>query len=70
MKAKNAYSATIKKMKSEAQYKKAKDEILTLMNKGEPNLSKSQSDKLRKLAVAAQSYEKTIYTIPPPTKKR
>ncbi|HWK07592.1 MAG TPA: helix-turn-helix domain-containing protein [Puia sp.] len=54
-------------IKTEAQYKKSMDEILTLMNKGEANLSRSQTDKLRTLALAAQSYEKSIYTIPPPT---
>jgi hypothetical protein len=46
MKAKNTDSATIKKIRSEAQYKKVMDEILTLMNKGEVNLSISQSDQL------------------------
>jgi HTH-type transcriptional regulator / antitoxin HigA len=60
-------SAIVKQIKSEAQYRRAMAEILNLMNKGEANLSKSQTDKLRKLAVAAQSYEKSIYTIPQPT---
>jgi HTH-type transcriptional regulator/antitoxin HigA len=60
-------SAAFEEIKSEAQYRRAMEVILTLMNKGEANLSRSQSDKLRKLAVAAQSYEKSIYTIPPPT---
>jgi HTH-type transcriptional regulator/antitoxin HigA len=60
-------NAAIKQIKSEAQYRKAMDEILSLMNKGEANLTKSQSAKLRKLAIAAQSYEKSVYTIPPPT---
>lgn len=56
-----------KPIKTEAQHKKAMDEILVLMNKGEANLSRSQTDRLRSLAFAAQSYEKSIYTIPPPT---
>jgi HTH-type transcriptional regulator / antitoxin HigA len=60
-------SAVVKQIKSEAQYRRAMAEILNLMNKGEANLSKSQTNKLRKLAVAAQSYEKSIYIIPPPT---
>ena len=60
-------SATIKQIKTEPQYSRAMAKILNLMNKGEANLSISQSDQLRKLAVAAQSYEKSIYTIPPPT---
>ena len=58
---------SFKEIKSEAQYRRAMEVILTLMNKGEANLSISQSDQLRKLAVAAQSYEKSMYTIPPPT---
>jgi HTH-type transcriptional regulator / antitoxin HigA len=60
-------SAAFNEIKSEAQYRRAMEVIFTLMNKGEANLSRSQSDKLRKLAVAAQSYEKSIYAIPPPT---
>lgn len=60
-------SATIKQIKTEPQYRRAMAKILNLMNKGEANLSISQSDQLRKLAVAAQSYEKSIYIIPPPT---
>jgi len=39
------------------------DEILTLMNKGEAALSKSETEKLRTMALAAQSYEKNMYTI-------
>ena len=57
----------MKAIKTETQYKKAMDEILTLMNKGEKNLSKAETEKLRTMAVAAQSYEKSIYTIPPPS---
>jgi len=57
----------VKAIKTEAQYKKAMDEILVLMNKGEKKLSKVETDKLRTMALAAQSYEKSIYTIPPPS---
>ena len=57
----------MKSIKTEAQYKRAMDEILTLMNKGEVNLSKPETDKLRGMALAAQAYEKSIYTIPPPS---
>jgi HTH-type transcriptional regulator / antitoxin HigA len=60
-------SATMKQIKTEPQYRRAMAIILNLMNKGEANLSIRQSDKLRKLAAAAQSYEKSMYTIPPPT---
>ncbi len=60
-------SPTFNQIKTEPQYRRAMAKILTLMNKGEANLSISQSDQLRQLAVSAQSYEKSIYTIPPPT---
>lgn len=56
----------MKTIKTEAQYKKAMSEILTLMNKGEGNLSRAEGTKLREMALAAQAYEKSIYTIPPP----
>ena len=59
--------AGIEQIKTEPQYRRAMAKILNLMNKGEANLSVSQTEKLRDLAVAAQSYEKSIYTIPPPT---
>jgi HTH-type transcriptional regulator / antitoxin HigA len=57
----------MKSIITDIQYKKAMDEILVLMNKGEKNLSKAETDKLRAMALAAQSYEKSIYTIPPPS---
>lgn len=57
----------MKSIKTEVQYKKTMDEILALMNKGEANLSKTETDKLRVMALAAQAYEKSIYTIPPPS---
>ncbi|MHA4807132.1 helix-turn-helix domain-containing protein [Flavitalea flava] len=57
----------MKTLKTEAQYKKAMSEILAIMNKGEANLSKAESDKLRNMALSAQAYEKSIYTIPPPS---
>ncbi len=43
------------------------DEILSLMNKGEGNLSKTQMGRLRLLAASAQAYEKSLYTIDPPS---
>lgn len=57
----------MKKIIKEAEYKKVMDEILTLMNKGEGNLTKKESNQLRSMALAAQAYEKSIYTIPPPS---
>ncbi|TDX01608.1 helix-turn-helix domain-containing protein [Dinghuibacter silviterrae] len=51
---------------TEAQYGKTMEEILSLMNKGEKNLSKAESEHLREMAFAAQQYEKERYTIPAP----
>ena len=41
--------------------------IDTLMKKGEGNLTKKENIELRQLALNAQTYEKSIYTIPAPT---
>ncbi len=54
-------------IKTEVEYKKVMDEILSLMNKGEGNLSKTQMGRLRLLAASAQAYEKSLYTIDPPS---
>jgi len=56
-----------KAIRTKVQYKKLMDEILMLMNKGEAALSKKEAEKLRTMALAAQSYEKAIYAIPPPS---
>ncbi len=53
--------------KTEAEYNNGMAEILALMNKGEANLEKREMAKLRSLALAAQAYEKNIYTVPPPS---
>lgn len=42
-------------------------EIVTLMNIGEANMTEADIDKLRKLSLEAQAYEKSIYTIPSPS---
>jgi len=57
----------MKAIKTEAEYKKTMSEILRLMNKGEAALSKIESEKLRSMALVAQAYEKSIYTVPLPT---
>lgn len=57
----------MKKITKEAEYNKVMDEILILMNKGEGNLSKKESDRLRAMALAAQAYEKTTYKIEAPS---
>ncbi len=56
----------MKIFKTETEYNKAMEEILKLMNKGEAALTKPETEKLRSLSLAAQAYEKTIYTIPAP----
>ena len=48
-----AYNATMKK-------------IDALMKKGESHLSDKQAEELRALALAAQAYEKSVYTIAAP----
>lgn len=56
----------MKTFKTAGEYNKVMSEILQLMNKGEKNLSKSETEKVRSLSLAAQAYEKSIYTIPAP----
>lgn len=51
---------------NEKEYNAAMDKIDALMKKGEAGLTEIESEALRLLAVAAQTYEKTIYSIPAP----
>ncbi|MCF0063359.1 helix-turn-helix transcriptional regulator [Dyadobacter chenwenxiniae] len=51
---------------NEAEYETAMKEILSLMNKGEGNLSKTEAWKLRKMAVAAEEFEDVHYPLPKP----
>jgi HTH-type transcriptional regulator/antitoxin HigA len=57
----------MKAYKTKSDYDKAMREILQLMNKGEKNLSKPETEKLRSMSLAALAYEKSIYTIPAPS---
>jgi HTH-type transcriptional regulator / antitoxin HigA len=57
----------MKTLKTGTEYKKVMSDILQLMNKGEKNLSKIESEKLRSMSLAAQAYEKNMYTIPAPS---
>jgi HTH-type transcriptional regulator/antitoxin HigA len=50
----------------ETDYKSAMKEILTLMNKGEGNLSENETRKLRDMAIAAEEYEDLHYPLPMP----
>jgi HTH-type transcriptional regulator/antitoxin HigA len=52
---------------NEASYNKMMEEINRLQSKGEANLSNEELATLRTLALEAQAYEKTVYTIPAPT---
>ena len=53
-------------IKTEKEYKEAMLKIDALMKKGEADLTDKEVADLKKMAVAAQAYEKSIYTIPAP----
>ncbi len=54
------------KIGNEKDYDATMKKINVLMKKGEKNLTRKETDELRTLALAAQAYEKSIYTIPAP----
>lgn len=54
------------KIVTEKDYNATMKKIDALMKKGENNLSNKEAEEIRKLALAAQKYEKSIYTIPAP----
>lgn len=56
----------MKKIENEKNYDATMEKIDALMKKGEHNLTNEEAAQLRKLALAAQAYEKSIYTIPAP----
>jgi len=60
--------ASARKMKidNEREYNATMKKIDALMKKGEKNLSDKEAETIRMLALAAQAYEKSIYTIPAP----
>lgn len=55
------------KIRNEGNYNAALKKIDALMKKGETRLTIKEAEELRRLAIAAQAYEKAIYTIPAPT---
>jgi HTH-type transcriptional regulator/antitoxin HigA len=55
-----------RKIKNEAEYKATMQKIDALMKIGKRKLTKKDAEELRELALAAQAYEKSIYTIPAP----
>ena len=54
------------KIENERDYNALMKQIDALMKKGEKNLTDKDADDLRVMALAAQAYEKSIYTIPAP----
>jgi len=54
------------RIENEKDYNATMKKIDALMKKGEANLTDKQAEELRVLALAAQVYEKNIYTIPAP----
>ena len=55
-----------RKIKTEKEYNATMKKIDALMKKGENNLTDKEAGELRNLALVAQAYEKSIYTIPAP----
>ena len=53
-------------IRNEKNYNATMKKIDVLMKKGEHNLTDKEAENLRILALAAQAYEKTLYTIPSP----
>ncbi len=58
----------IRKMKieTEVDYKTLMKKIDALMRRGESRLTNNEAEELRTMALAAQAYEKSIYTVPAP----
>jgi HTH-type transcriptional regulator / antitoxin HigA len=54
------------KIENEKEYNATMKKIDALMKKGEKNLTDKEAKEIRTLALAAQAYEKSIYTIPAP----
>jgi HTH-type transcriptional regulator/antitoxin HigA len=59
--------ATAKKITGETDYKSVMAKIEKLMSKGSENVSKSELAEIRKLALEAQQYEQSTFTIAAPT---
>lgn len=54
------------KIKDEKEYQATMKKIDALMKKGEAALTDKEAEELRILALAAQAFEKSMYTIPAP----
>lgn len=56
----------MKNIKTKEEFEKAAAEVFNLMNKGEGNLTLKEQDKVRKISLAIQEYEKAIYPLEMP----
>lgn len=54
------------KIQNDKEYNATMKKIDALMKKGEAKLTDKEANEIRTLALAAQAYEKSIYTIPAP----
>ena len=54
------------KIESEKEYNATMKKIDALMKKGEKNLTNKEAEEIRTLALAAQTYERSIYTFAAP----
>jgi antitoxin component HigA of HigAB toxin-antitoxin module len=54
------------KIESKKEYNATMKKIDALMKKGEKNLTDKEAEQIRTLALAAQTYEMSVYTIPAP----
>jgi HTH-type transcriptional regulator/antitoxin HigA len=54
------------KIENDKEYNATMKKIDALMKKGEAKLTDKEANEIRTLALAAQAYEKSIYTIPAP----
>lgn len=54
----------VEKIPTEEQYERLMNEILDLMDKGEKNLSESELDSIREMALLAQAFEREHYYPP------
>ena len=54
------------KIENEKEYNATMKKIDALMKKGEKSLTDKEANEIRTLALAAQTYEKSIYKIPAP----
>jgi HTH-type transcriptional regulator / antitoxin HigA len=55
-----------KKIESKQEYNAAMKKIDSLMKLGEKNITDAQAKELKSLALAANAFEKNLYTIPAP----